>query len=371
MKKVLVTGAKGFVGRNLCAVMKHDEKIETHEFDLDTPPGVLENALENVDFIFHLAGVNRPEDPKEFETGNAGSIEEICRSLKAMGRTPKIMLSSSIQAELDNPYGKSKLQAELALQRFSETTGGTAVVYRFKNLFGKWCRPNYNSVTATFCHNIANDLPIHISDPTHEIELTHIDEVGQAFMDELDSDQSGFCFADPLPSFRISLGDLAARIKSYKKMRTGLVLPDLSSEFEKALYGTYLSYLNEQDFLYGLDIKSDQRGSLAEFVKSPTMGQIFVSRTHPGVTRGDHFHHTKTEKFLVLEGEAVIRFRHIETDEILEYPVSGGKYQVVDIPPGYTHSIENVGNGVLVTLFWASEMFNPQKPDTFFEKVKS
>lgn len=370
MKKILITGAKGFVGRNLCAVMKQDEKIETYEFDLDTPPGVLENALKNVNFIFHLAGVNRPEDPKEFETGNVGSIEEICRSLKAMGRTPKIVLSSSIQAELDNPYGKSKHQAELALQQFSETTGGTAVVYRFKNLFGKWCRPNYNSVTATFCHNIANDLPIRISNPANEIELTHIDEVVQAFMDELDSNQSGFCFADPLPSFRISLGDLATRIKSYKKIRTGLVLPDLSSEFEKALYGTYLSYLNEQDFLYGLDIKSDQRGSLAEFVKSPTMGQIFVSHTHPGVTRGNHFHHTKTEKFLVLEGEAIIRFRHIETDEILEYPVSGDKYQVVDIPPGYTHSIENVGDGDLVTLFWASEMFNPQKSDTFFEKVK-
>jgi UDP-2-acetamido-2,6-beta-L-arabino-hexul-4-ose reductase len=370
MKKVLVTGAKGFVGRNLCAVMKQDEKIKIHGFDLDTPPDVLETALETVDFIFHLAGVNRPEDPKEFETGNVGSIEEICRSLKALGRTPKIVLSSSIQAERDNPYGKSKRQAERVLKQFAETSGGTGVVYRFKNLFGKWCRPNYNSVTATFCHNIANDLPIQISDPAKEIELTHIDEVVQAFMDELDSDQTGFYFADPLSSFRISLGDLAAKIRSYKEMRTRLVLPDFSSEFEKALYGTYLSYLNKQDFLYGLDIKSDQRGSLAEFVKSLTMGQIFVSRTHPGVTRGDHFHHTKTEKFLVLEGEGIIRFRHIETDEILEYPVSGDKYQVVDIPPGYTHSIENVGDGVMVTLFWASEMFNPQKPDTYVGKVQ-
>ena len=370
MKQVLVTGAKGFVGRNLCVVMKQNEKIEIHEFDLDTPPDALENALKNVDFIFHLAGVNRPEDPNEFETGNVRSIEEILYRLKASGRKPKIVLSSSIQADLDNPYGKSKRQAEKVLKQFTETSGGTGVVYRFKNLFGKWCQPNYNSVTATFCNNIANDLPIQISDPANEIELTHIDEVMQAFMDELYSEQTGFSFADPLPSFRITLGDLAAKIKSYKKMRTGLVLPDFSSEFEKALYGTYLSYLKKQDFLYGLDIKSDQRGSLAEFVKSPTMGQIFVSRTHPGVTRGDHFHHTKTEKFLVLEGEGIIRFRHIESDEILEYPVSGDKYQVVDIPPGYTHSIENVGDGVLVTLFWASEMFNPQKPDTFFEKVQ-
>jgi len=371
MKKVLVTGARGFVGRNLCAVMKPDEKIEVHAYDLDSPPEDLSAALERVDYVFHLAGVNRPEDPKEFETGNLGSLEEICLSLKALGRTPKIVLSSSIQADLDNPYGKSKRQAELALKQFTETTGSAGVVYRFKNLFGKWCRPNYNSVTATFCHNIANDLPIQISDPAHEIDLTHIDAVVKAFMDELDSEKIGFSFAEPLASFRISLGDLAARIRTYKEMRTHLVLPDFSSEFENALYGTYLSYLDKKDFLYTLDIKSDQRGSLAEFVKSPTMGQIFISRTHPGVTRGDHYHHTKTEKFLVLEGRGVIRFRHIETDEILEYPVSGEKYQVVDIPPGYTHSIENTGDGVLVTLFWASEMLNHEKPDTFYEKVQS
>ena len=369
MKKVLVTGARGFVGRNLCAVMKQDEKIELHTYDLDSPPEALSAALERVDCVFHLAGVNRPEDPKEFETGNVGSLEDICDRLKALGRTPKIVLSSSIQAGLDNPYGKSKRQAELALQQFAETTGSAGVVYRFKNLFGKWCRPNYNSVTATFCHNIANDLPIQISDPAHEIELTHIDAVGQAFMDELDSKKTRFGFADPLASYRISLGDLAARIRTYKKMRTRLVLPDFSTEFEKALYGTYLSYLDEKEFEYGLDIKSDQRGSLAEFVKSPTMGQIFVSRTNPGVTRGDHYHHTKTEKFLVLEGRGIIRFRHIESSEILEYPVNGEKYQVLDIPPGYTHSIENTGQTVLVTLFWASEMFNPEKPDTYYEKV--
>lgn len=369
MKKILVTGARGFVGRNLCAVLKQDEKIEIHAYDVDSPLETLSAALKRVDCIFHLAGVNRPDDPKEFETGNVGSIKEICDRLKALGRTPKIVLSSSIQADLDNSYGKSKRHAELALQQFAETTGGAGVVYRFKNLFGKWCRPNYNSVTATFCHNIANDLPIQISDPTHEIDLTHIDAVVQAFMDELDTKKTGFVFAEPLPSFRISLRDLAARIRAYKEMRTGLVLPDFSSEFEKSLYGTYLSYLDKNDFLYGLDIKSDQRGSLAEFIKSSTMGQIFVSRTNPGVIRGDHYHHTKTEKFLVLEGKGIIRFRHIESNEIMEYPVSGEKYQVLDIPPGYTHSIENTGETILVTLFWASEMFVPEKPDTYYEKV--
>ena len=224
-------------------------------------------------------------------------------------------------------------------------------------------------MTATFCHNIANGLPIQISDPAYEIDLTYIDDVVEAFITELGPGTSGFRFAPPLPSKRISLGELAKKIESFREMRTNLNLPDFRTTFERALYGTYLSYLNEKEFEYGLDIKTDQRGSLAEFLKSSSMGQIFVSRTKPGVTRGDHYHHTKTEKFLVLEGKGIIRFRHIEGDKILEYPVSGEKYQVVDIPPGYTHSIENVGQDELVTLFWASEMFDPGKPDTYYCKV--
>ena len=369
MKKVLVTGSMGFVGRNLCAVLRSREDVELYEYDLNSKPEDLDSALGKVDFIIHLAGVNRPEDPGEFESGNTGSIDEICAKLKVIGRSPKIVLSSSIQAELDNAYGISKRRAEEVLQEFAKNTGAECVVYRFKNLFGKWCRPNYNSVTATFCHNIANDLPIQISDPAHEIDLTHIDDVVEAFISELKSVSPGFRFAEPLASTCITLGELAAKIRSFREMRISLVLPNFSNEFERTLYGTYLTYLNEKEFEYGLDIKSDQRGSLGEFLKSPFMGQIFVSRTQSGITRGDHYHHTKTEKFLVLEGEAVIRFRHIDGDEILEYPVSGEKYQVVDIPPGYTHSIENVGKGVLVTLFWASEMFDPEKPDTYFEKV--
>lgn len=370
MKKVLVTGSKGFVGRNLCAVLRRREDVELYEYDLNKKQAELDVALEQVDFVIHLAGVNRPERDEEFEAGNAGSLKEICSKLQEFGRAPKIVLSSSVQAELDNPYGISKRRAEKALQRFAENTGAESVVYRFKNLFGKWCRPNYNSVTATFCHNIANDLPIQISDPAHEIDLTYIDDVVEAFIAELKSVSPGFRFAQPLPSKRISLGELAEKIRSFREMRTSLNLPDFGAAFERALYGTYLSYLNNQEFEYSLDINSDERGSLAEFLKSPSMGQIFVSRTNPGVARGDHYHHTKTEKFLVLEGEAVIRFRHIEGDEILEYPVSGEKYQVVDIPPGYTHSIENVGKEELVTLFWASEVFDAEKSDTYFEKVK-
>ena len=369
MKKVLVTGSKGFVGRNLCAVLKRREDIELYEYDIDKKQAELNVALQQVDCIIHLAGVNRPQKPDEFETGNVGSIKDICDKLKDIGRTPKIILSSSIQAVLDNPYGVSKRLAEEVLQRFAENTGAECVVYRFKNLFGKWCRPNYNSVTATFCHNIANDLPIQISDPSNEIELTHIDEVVDALISEVSSSSPGFRFAPPLPSKRISLGELAEKIKSFREMRTRLNLPDFRDAFERALYGTYLSYLDTQDFEYGLEKRSDHRGSLAEFLKSSSMGQIFVSRTKPGITRGDHYHHTKIEKFLVLQGTAMIRFRHIEEEEVLEYRVRGEDYRVLDIPPGYTHSIENVGQDELVTLFWASEIFDPEKPDTYYEKV--
>ena len=346
------------------------EDVELYEYDVNNKPEDLDSALGKIDCIIHLAGVNRPEDPDEFETGNVGFVDEICDKLRKLERAPKIMLSSSIQAELDNPYGVSKRRAEEALQCFAEDVGAECVVYRFKNLFGKWCRPDYNSVTATFCHNIANGLPIHISDPAHEIELTYIDDVVEAFVNETESGTPGFRFAEPLPSKQISLGELAEKVKQFREMRISLKLPDFRDAFERALYGTYLSYLNEKEFEYGLDIKSDQRGSLAEFLKSPSMGQIFVSRTKPGITRGDHYHHTKTEKFLVLEGEAIIRFRHIDSDQVLEYRVRGEDYRVLDIPPGYTHSIENVGQDELVTLFWASEMFDPEKPDTYFEKVQ-
>ena len=365
MKKVLVTGSNGFIGKNLCAVLRRCEDVELYEYDIDKKQAELNIALQQVDFIIHLAGANRPEDPKEFETGNAGSLKEICSKIQELGRAPKIVLSSSIQAELDNPYGISKRHAEEALQRFAENTSAECVIYRFKNLFGKWCRPDYNSVTATFCHNIANGLPIQISDPAYEIELTYIDDVVEAFIAELESVLPGFRFAKPLSSKRISLGELAEEIKSFREMRTKLNLPDFRDAFERALYGTYLSYLNDKEFEYGLDIKADQRGSLAEFLKSPSMGQIFVSRTKPGITRGNHYHHTKTEKFLVLQGKAVIRFRQINSDRVLEYRVRGEDYRVLDIPPGYTHSIENVGKDELVTLFWANEMFDPEKPDTY------
>jgi UDP-2-acetamido-2,6-beta-L-arabino-hexul-4-ose reductase len=367
--KVLVSGSKGFVGRNLCSVLHRREDISLFECGIATSRKDLDAALQQVDFIIHLAGVNRPKDLEEFETGNAGSLDEICGKLEKLGRAPKIVLSSSIQAEQENPYGVSKRHAEMRLKAFAEKSGAECVAYRLKNLFGKWCRPNYNSVTATFCHNIAHDLPIRISDPANQIELTYIDDVVKAFIGELATGEPGFRFAAALSARRITLGELADKILLYREIRQNLQLPDFQSEFERALYATYLSYLDEMDFAYGLHIKSDSRGSLAEFIKSPAMGQIFVSHTRPGIIRGNHFHHTKCEKFLILAGSAIIRFRHIERDQVIEYAVRGEDYRVLDIPPGYTHSIENVGQDDLVTLFWASERFDPAQPDTCFENV--
>jgi len=368
--KLLVTGANGFVGRNLCVALRRREGICLRGYDLEDTPEKLAAALRTADIVFHLAGVNRPQTVEEFQRGNAGFTAEICDQLEEFGRAPKIVLSSSVQAGLDNPYGVSKREAEEVLRRFCERTGAAGVVYRFKNLFGKWCRPNYNSVTATFCHNIAHDLPIQISDHSRELDLTYIDDVVAAFLAELDPPAKPGCrFADPLPSYTISLGELADRIRSFRDSRSGLLAPDFADPLNRRLYATYLSYLEPDDFAYSLDQKTDARGALAEFVKSPPFGQVFVSRTKPGVTRGNHYHDTKTEKFLVVEGEGIIRFRKLGTEEVLEYPVSGREFRVVDIPPGYTHSIENVGEGEMVTLFWACEVFDSSSSDTHAEVV--
>jgi UDP-2-acetamido-2,6-beta-L-arabino-hexul-4-ose reductase len=370
MMTILVTGANGFVGKNLCVLLKQHSDVCLHEYDLGNTEEELEQALAAADIIFHLAGVNRPDTIEEFHSGNAGFTSDILRILETLKRTPKIILSSSIQAELENPYGVSKREAEDELRRFCEQTGAIGVVYRLKNLFGKWCRPNYNSVTATFCHNIAHDLPVQISEPKRRLELTYIDDVIAAFVGELPSTGGPGCrFAAPLPSYTISLEDLAETIRSFRDSRSSLQVPNFDDAFTRYLYGTYLTYLDDDAFAYDLDQKTDNRGTLAEFVKSPPAGQIFVSNTKPGITRGNHYHHTKTEKFLVLAGKGIIRFRKIDSSKVLEYPVSGSDFRVVDIPPGYTHSIENVGETEMVTLFWSSEIFDATHTDTCFEPV--
>jgi UDP-2-acetamido-2,6-beta-L-arabino-hexul-4-ose reductase len=337
--RVLVTGARGFIGRNLATHLAGRDDVEAFLFDVDNDPTELDDYLARADLVFHLAGINRPENVEEFETGNAGFTEQICDALRRQGRAPKIVMASSIQAELDNPYGVSKRHAEAALVRFADETGAAVSIHRLKNVFGKWCRPNYNSVTATFCHNIAHDLPISIRDPDHEMELVYIDDVVECLLGELGVlTRSDSAYApDTIPSHRITLGEMAGRIQAFHEMRTSLLTPDFKVRLNQCLYATYLSYVESPALEYGLDIRSDDRGDLAEFIKSRHFGQIFVSRTHPGVTRGNHYHHTKTEKFFVLAGEGLIRMRHIESDEVEEFRVRGGECRVVDIPSGFTH----------------------------------
>lgn len=377
--RVLITGAKGFVGRNLVAILKRLSDVVIVEFDVDSPEHLLEEGLATADVVFHLAGVNRPEKMEDYEIGNAKFTQEVCDHLRAINRKPFIIFSSSIQAELDNPYGLSKRRAEESLLAYSDEVDGRAVIFRMKNVFGKWCRPDYNSVVATFCHNIARDLPVSISDRTNELSLVYIDDVCSAMMEAAGLARrpsrkhflplANSNYADVSPSFKISLGALVDAIYSFRNSRVSLNLPRFDDPLIRRLYATYTSYLQESDFAYHLDAKTDNRGSLAEFLKSQSFGQVFISRTKPGITRGNHYHHTKTEKFLVVEGDAVIRFRHMLGHEIIEYRVSGEEFRVVDIPPGYTHSIENVGGRELVTLFWAHRVFDPNAPDTYYEEV--
>lgn len=375
MTTVLVTGSAGFIGKHLMEALGRRLEVRALGFDIGSTDADLDQALASANVILHLAGVNRPQKVEEFAAGNRDFTAEICAKLNQLGRKPVIVLSSSIQAELENPYGVSKRQAEQVLVDWSEKGGGASVIFRLKNVFGKWCRPNYNSVTATFCHNIAHDLPITISDPSKELELVYIDDVVAAFMAVLDeSPVPGTSVRREVPqSYKITLGDMAERIRSFRQARKNLTLPSFADGLTRRLYGMYLSYLEKNDFGYSLDLKTDPRGCLAEFMKSEAFGQIFVSRTKPGITRGNHYHHTKTEKFLVLEGEAIIRFRSIQPGvgeaEVIEYRISGKDFKVVDIPPGYAHSIENVGATEMVVLFWSSEVFDPQRPETYAKGV--
>lgn len=367
--RVLVTGSAGFIGRHVCEALGRREGVEVLPFTEAHEASDLAGLAAQADAVFHLAGVNRPPTPDEYDKGNRGLTEELCAALSSAGNRAKVIVSSSSQAELDNPYGLSKLGAENALEKLSAENGNPVAIFRLTNVFGKWARPNYNSAVATFAVNIGRGEPVQVNDPGRVMRLVYIDDVVRAFTAALDDPFEGVSRPSAGPEHEATLQEIVDLFTSFRNLRTTLVLPDFSDQLVKKLYSTYVSYLDGPDREYGLDIKSDDRGSLAEFIKSPAIGQVFVSRTLPGITRGNHYHHTKPEKFLVLEGEAVIRLRHIESDEVQEHRVRGEDYRVVDMTPGWTHSIENVGDTVLITLFWAGELFDPANPDTFFVPV--
>lgn len=372
MKSVLITGAAGFIGKNTALTLRRDPQFEVMEADIDTPKGDLDNALQSCEAIIHLAGINRPRDGESFKDGNVGSLASILDGIERRGKNPLVIFSSTTQALLDNPYGRSKKKAEELLLSYSERTGTPARIFRLPGVFGKWCRPNYNSVVATFCHNIAKGLPIQISDANREIEIVHVDDVIATFLSVLSPRETvqGAAFVDVKPTFRVKLGDLAEKLQAFHSCRESLAQPNLEAPFDSRLFGTYMSYLPKDSLAYELPQKMDQRGALAEFLKLAGHGQLFISRTRTGITRGNHYHDLKVEKFIVLEGEAIIRFRHMVSGAIVEYPVKGREMRVVDIPPGWTHSMENIGTGELIVLFWSSEVFDPARPDTYAAEVR-
>lgn len=369
MTSVLVTGAHGFIGRNLVLALGRNPGVETISVDIETPQADLIRGLDVCDVVFHLAGTNRPTREEDYEIGNVGSLADVLTALDRKRRHPLIVLSSSIQALLDNSYGRSKHRAEELLFDFCRRTGTPARVFRLPGVFGKWCRPNYNSVVATFCHNISRDIPIQVSDPAKEIELVHVDEVVASFINLLGKQHEGASFAEAAPVFRVSLGVLAEKLYEFKRNRESAGATDLSDPFLKKLYGTYMSYLPPDGFAYGLEQKKDSRGFLAEILKANAYGQFFVSLTRPGIARGNHYHDTKVEKFLVLEGDALIRFRNMATGEKIEYRVNGRELRMIDVPPGWTHSIQNLGDYDMIVLFWANEVFDPDRPDTYPAEV--
>ncbi len=380
--KILVTGAKGFVGKNLVAELKNikDGKaknynltndLTVYEFDIDTPTEALDGFCRDCDFVFNLAGVNRPENPEDFMSGNFGFASVLLDTLKKYNNTCPVMLSSSTQAELDNPYGKSKRAGEELFFEYARQTGTRVLVYRFPNVFGKWCRPNYNSAVATFCNNIANGLPIQVNDRSHKMTLVYIDDVVRELINALSSNETRdgeFCKVPVEHS--TTLGEIVDLIYSFNESRNNLSVQDMTDGgFAKKLYSTYLSYLPKDKFSYPLKMNVDNRGSFTEILRTSDRGQFSVNISKPHITKGQHWHHTKNEKFLVVSGKGVIRFRKIDSDEVIEYFVSGDKLEVVDIPTGYTHNIENLGDTDMVTFMWCNECFNPEKPDTYFLEV--
>ena len=382
---ILVTGANGFVGRNLVSQLENiasgkarnyaiaGEELHVLCYDVDSDPAALEEYCRRADFVFNLAGVNRPEDPSEFMKGNFGFASLLLDTLKKCGNSCPVMISSSTQAALDNPYGESKRAGEELLFEYGRETGAKVLVYRFPNVFGKWCRPNYNSAVATFCHNIAHGLPIRVNDPSVVMHLVYIDDVVDELIGALSGDEhraGAFCEVPVV--HEITLGGIVDLLYSFRDMQQDLEVPDLGDAFAKKLYSTYLSYLPKERFCYPLKMNVDNRGSFTEIIRTPDRGQFSVNISKPGITKGEHWHHTKNEKFVVVSGHGLVQLRKIGTDEVINFEVCGEKMEVVEMIPGYTHNIINLSDTEdLVTFMWANEAFNPERPDTYFEPVNN
>lgn len=381
--KVLITGAKGFVGRNLVSQLHNIKagkagyyavkggELTVFEYDTDSTLEELEEYCRQADFVFNLAGVNRPKSQEAFMEGNFGFASTLLDTLKRYNNTCPVMISSSVQAELDNPYGESKRAGEKLLFEYSKETGAKVLVYRFPNVFGKWCRPNYNSAVATFCNNIANDLPITVNDPSVVMNLVYIDDVVDELIGALGGEEhrsGNFCEVPVVHT--ITLGGIVELLNSFKEMHENLSVPNLGDAFIRKLYSTYLSYLPKEKFAYPLKMNVDERGSFTEIIRTNDRGQFSMNISKPGITKGQHWHHSKNEKFVVVSGHGLIQLRKIGTDEVIEFEVSGERMEVVEMIPGYTHNITNLSETEdLVTFMWCNECFDPNRPDTYFEKV--
>lgn len=364
---ILITGARGFMGKNLRSALT-GRCGDAHRLMLLDMPHTEEELLAaaaEADFVFHLAGVNRPTDPADFQKGNADFTRQLLTLLKERGKRPPVLLSSSIQAALENPYGQSKLSAEQAVADYGRETGSAVYLYRLPNVFGKWSRPNYNSAVATFCHNVARGLPITVNDPSVTLRLVYIDDVVEEFLRAMEGQphrEGEWCTVQPV--HEVNLGHMAELIQSFPALRDSLTAPDQSDPLVKKLYATYLSFLPPEDFSRPTVTHADQRGSFTELLHMGSRGQVSLNVSRPHITKGDHWHQTKHEKFIVLQGEGVIRFRKVGDSTVIAYKVSGENLTVVDIPTGYTHSIENTGDTDMLTLMWANEVFDPAHPDT-------
>jgi len=367
--RVLVTGSSGFIGKNLVVRLGEKTGTEVLKFVRGDSLGVLSKLVAQADAIIHLAGENRPKDVADFTIVNADFTKSLCVAINETGRKIPLVLASSAQAELDNPYGRSKRAAEQIIERSFAKTGNPVVIYRLPGVFGKWCKPNYNSVVATFCHNIANDFSIQIDDPSTSMKLVYVDDVVSEFLDALENLGEGIRWAGVVPEYSITLGALTKQIEAFKNCRTNLVAERVGAGLVRALYSTYISYLPPAKFSYDLPGYVDERGVFVEMLKTPDCGQFSYFTAHPGITRGEHYHHSKTEKFLVIKGAARFYFRHLVTNETCEVFTSGERPQIVETIPGWVHDITNVGSDEMVVMLWANEIFDRDHPDTIACKV--